>query len=112
MICLQETKVPDALFPAGAPAELGYGHAAWRGMKGYNGVAIFSRAAAPGARLRAGLVRPRRLPAPRGGAGDARRSGRVAVHNFYVPAGGDVPDREANPKYGHKLDFIAEATTW
>ena len=43
MICLQETKVPDALFPAGAPAELGYPFAAWRGMKGYNGVAILSR---------------------------------------------------------------------
>ena len=23
-----------------------------------------------------------------------------------------MPDREANPKYAHKLDFIAEAKTW
>jgi exodeoxyribonuclease-3 len=29
-----------------------------------------------------------------------------------VPAGGDIPDREANPKFGHKLDFVAEATRW
>ena len=43
VICLQETKVPDELFPTGAPAELGYPHAVWRGMKGYNGVAILSR---------------------------------------------------------------------
>src|SRR5271168_4679869 len=43
VICLQETKVPDELFPTAAPAELGFPHAAWRGMKGYNGVAIFSR---------------------------------------------------------------------
>jgi exodeoxyribonuclease-3 len=43
VICLQETKVPDELFPTGAPAALGYPFAAWRGMKGYNGVAIFSR---------------------------------------------------------------------
>ena len=35
----------------------------------------------------------------------------VRVHNFYVPAGGDVPDREENPKFGHKLDFIAEMTS-
>ena len=32
------------------------------------------------------------------------------MHNFYVPAGGDVPDRDENPKFGHKLDFIAEMT--
>ena len=43
VICLQETKVPDALFPAEAPATLGYPFAAFRGMKGYNGVAILSR---------------------------------------------------------------------
>jgi exodeoxyribonuclease-3 len=43
VICLQETKVPDELFPLGAPAELGYPHFAYRGMKGYNGVAILSR---------------------------------------------------------------------
>ena len=34
--------------------------------------------------------------------------GPVELHNFYVPAGGDIPDRRQNPKYGHKLDFIAE----
>ena len=39
-------------------------------------------------------------------------SGPVEVHNFYVPAGGDVPDRTLNPKFAHKLDFVAEATTW
>ena len=38
--------------------------------------------------------------------------GPVELHNFYVPAGGDIPDREANPKFGHKLDFVAEATRW
>ena len=40
------------------------------------------------------------------------RSGPVELHNFYVPAGGDVPDRAANPKFAHKLDFVAEATAW
>src|SRR5258707_787942 len=43
VFCLQETKVPDELFPPGAAAELGFPHAVYRGMKGYNGVAIFSR---------------------------------------------------------------------
>ena len=36
----------------------------------------------------------------------------IELHNFYVPAGGDIPDRAQNPKYGHKLDFIAEARLW
>ena len=43
VICLQETKVPDELFPAEAPAQLGFPHVLFRGMKGYNGVAILSR---------------------------------------------------------------------
>ncbi|PMU86690.1 exodeoxyribonuclease III, partial [Pseudomonas sp. GP01-A4] len=32
--------------------------------------------------------------------------------NVYVPAGGDVPDREANPKFGQKLDFLERMTRW
>ncbi len=110
VICLQETKVPDELFPTGAPAEIGYPHAVWRGMKGYNGVAILSR-------------RPVAVldTAPDWcGKGDCRHlavaldapGGPIELHDFYVPAGGDIPDREANPKYGHKLDFIAEARAW
>ena len=43
IICLQETKVPDELFPGDAPSALGFHHTAFRGMKGYNGVAILSR---------------------------------------------------------------------
>jgi exodeoxyribonuclease-3 len=110
VICLQETKVPDALFPIETPAALGYPYFAHRGMKGYNGVAIFSRI---------------RLTVREGDPdwctkGDCRHlgatldmpSGAVELHNFYVPAGGDVPDRAVNPKYGHKLDFVSEAAEW
>jgi exodeoxyribonuclease-3 len=43
VICLQETKVPDDLFPAAEIAALGFPHIAHRGMKGYNGVAILAR---------------------------------------------------------------------
>src|SRR5215831_3316132 len=43
IISLQETKVPDELFPAEALAQLGFLHVLFRGMKGYNGVAIISR---------------------------------------------------------------------
>jgi exodeoxyribonuclease III len=41
VLCLQETKVQDNEFPADAFREAGY-HAAFRGMKGYNGVATLS----------------------------------------------------------------------
>ena len=110
VLCLQETKVSDDLFPAGAPVELGYPHVAFRGMKAYNGVAIFSRL--PFAALD---VAPDWC-----GRGDCRHlavalelaGGPVELHNFYVPAGGDVPDPVANPKFAHKLDFVAEATNW
>jgi exodeoxyribonuclease-3 len=110
VICLQETKVPDDLFPHQAKVELGYPHAAWRGMKGYNGVAIFSRRP----------IEVLDLAPDWCGKGDCRhlavsvdaQGGPVELHDFYVPAGGDIPDRELNPKYGHKLDFIAEARDW
>src|SRR5262249_41222263 len=32
----------------------------------------------------------------------------VLLHNFYVPAGGDEPDPEINPKFRHKLGFVEE----
>jgi exodeoxyribonuclease-3 len=110
VLCLQETKVPDELFPTAAPADLGYPFAAWKGMKGYNGVAILSRVP-----LEVQSIAPDWC-----GKGDCRHlsvmldlpSGPVELHDFYVPAGGDVPDRAVNPKFGHKLDFVAEATQW
>jgi exodeoxyribonuclease-3 len=110
VICLQETKVPDELFPVAVGPELGYPHIAYRGMKGYNGVAILSRLP-----MEALDIAPDWCA-----RGDCRHlavalavpSGPVELHNFYVPAGGDVADREKNPKFGHKLDFLAEATQW
>jgi exodeoxyribonuclease III len=110
VICLQETKVPDDLFPRAAPAELGYPHIAYKGMKGYNGVAILSR-----------IPLALHGTAPDWcGRDDSRhvavlldmKSGPVELHDFYIPAGGDIADREANPKFAHKLDFVAEATAW
>ena len=33
---------------------------------------------------------------------------RLNIHNFYVPAGGDIPDRSINEKFGQKLDYLNE----
>ncbi len=34
------------------------------------------------------------------------------LHNFYIPAGGDEPDPEANEKFAHKLQFLSELKSW
>ena len=110
VLCLQETKVPDELFPEAIAGEIGFGHVLKRGMKSYNGVAILSR-------LPLTLVedapdwcgkRDCRHLAARLETGGAP----VTLHNFYVPAGGDIPDRAQNEKFGHKLDFIAQAQAY
>ena len=36
----------------------------------------------------------------------------MVVENVYVPAGGDIPDREQNTKFGQKLDFLERMTRW
>jgi len=110
VLCLQETKSPDEFFPHDAAEALGYRHRAVRGMKGYNGVAVLSRLP----------IRVREGEPDWCGRGDCRHlgvdvdapGGPVELHNFYVPAGGDVADPALNPKFAHKLDFIAQATAW
>ena len=110
LIVLQETKVPDELFPDAAPGALGYPHVLRRGMKSYNGVAILSRIP----------LTPDEASPDWCERGDCRHlaahvalpSGPLAIHCFYVPAGGDVPDPAANPKFAHKLAFLDEATAW
>jgi exodeoxyribonuclease-3 len=111
VLCLQETKCPDELFP---PLEelraLGFAHVARRGMKGYNGVAVLSRL--PFAVRADDPDWCARQDCRHLGVELDAPGGPVELHDFYVPAGGDVPDREANPKFAHKLDFVAEATAW
>ncbi|MGR3541635.1 MAG: exodeoxyribonuclease III [Hasllibacter sp.] len=105
VLCLQECKSPVEKIPLEGFAALGYGHVIARGFKGYNGVAILSRRPMEevGARAMTGREDARHI---------AGRVDGVTIHNFYVPAGGDVPDREANEKFGHKLDFLAEMERW
>jgi exodeoxyribonuclease-3 len=106
VICLQETKVPDELFPADIATAIGFPHILKKGMKGYNGVAILSKLPlklCPEQQW-CGKTDCRHLTAQLETGGEP-----VVLHNFYVPAGGDIPDRDENIKFAHKLDFIAEA---
>jgi exodeoxyribonuclease-3 len=109
ILCLQETKVRDAEFPFSALRDMGFAHIEIHGQKGYHGVAVASRI-------------PLSAPQRRNfcDKGDARHLGvsfqlgerKVDLHNLYVPAGGDEPDRALNEKFGHKLDFLDEMAAW
>ncbi|MEE4121384.1 MAG: exodeoxyribonuclease III [Paracoccaceae bacterium] len=104
ILCLQECKSPAEKIPDFA--DLGYGWRVARGEKGYNGVAIVSKLPLRevGSLDFAGLGHARHVAAE-------LESG-VVIHNFYVPAGGDVPDRAKNAKFGQKLDYVSDMADW
>lgn len=106
VLCLQECKSPVDKIPTEAFSALGYRHMAARGQKGYNGVAILSKLPLKevAAFDFADLGHARHIA--------AELENGVTIHNFYVPAGGDVPDREANEKFGQKLDYVAAMRDW
>ena len=106
ILCLQETKVMDANFPAGAFRALGYDHVIIHGQRMHHGVAIISRVPVEeDDRLDWQANREARHVG-------VRLPNGVRLENVYVPAGGDVPDREVNPKFGQKLDFVERMTRW
>ena len=110
VLCLQEIKTVEELFPAAELAALGYEHQVIHGQKGYHGVATISRI-------------PLREISRHDWQdnGEARHVGvellglqgqGMVVENVYVPAGGDIPDRAQNVKFGQKLDFLERMTRW
>lgn len=106
VLCLQECKSPVDKIPAEVFAAAGYPYMVARGQKGYNGVAILSRLpiTEAGSQDFATLGHARHI------AGQLENG--VTIHNFYVPAGGDVADREVNEKFGQKLDYLTEMRDW
>lgn len=106
VLCLQETKCPDELFPRQPFIDKGYPHMALAGMKGYNGVAILSRLPLEAQQVQhwCGREDCRHVT--------ARLPDGIEVHNLYVPAGGDIPDPDKNEKFAHKLQFLDEMTAW
>jgi len=100
ILCLQECKSPVESIPLEGFHGLGYRHMVARGQKGYNGVAILSKLpiVEVGAGDYAGLGHARHVA--------GRLENGVTIHNFYVPAGGDIPDRNENVKFGQKLDYL------
>ena len=109
ILCLQEIKCVNASFPLEPFRALGFTHIELNGQKAYHGVATLSRL--PIERVEArdfnGSGEARHLSVRLGGGGDG-----AVIHNFYVPAGGDVPDAEANPKFAQKLAYLRAMERW
>jgi len=109
VLALQEIKCTNDQFPAAEFERLGYIHQAVHGQKAYHGVATVSK-------LPLTEISPRMFceidEARHVSARIDYGRGPVDVHNFYVPAGGDEPDPAINPKFDHKLRFIAEMQDW
>jgi exodeoxyribonuclease III len=108
VLCLQETKCPDDAFPIKRFRRLGYEHVALNGQKGYHGVAVLARMPFESFEIQSfcGKTDCRHISVvlgERAGLHDP-----VTLHNFYVPAGGDLPDPALNPKFAHKLAFLDE----
>ncbi len=110
VLCLQETKVTDAVFPHALFDQLGYVHRILHGQPMHHGVAILSRVPL----VAADAAEQRRDWQANGEArhvGVRLHSG-IRLENVYVPAGGDIPDPARNPKFAQKLAFIERMTRW
>jgi exodeoxyribonuclease III len=97
VLCLQKIKVEDGLFPTELCRALGFAHLHVHGQKAYHGVAVLSRLSLEGCHTR----RWCRIE-------DSRHAvcmlpGDIELHNFCIPAGGDVPAPKLNRKFRHKL---------
>ncbi|HML06521.1 MAG TPA: exodeoxyribonuclease III [Xanthobacteraceae bacterium] len=108
IICLQETKCPDDRFPLKRFKRLGYENVALNGQKGYHGVVVLSRLPfeSTAVRVYCGKSDCRHISIVLGEHAGLKDP--ITLHNFYVPAGGDVPDPAVNAKFAHKLAFLDE----
>jgi exodeoxyribonuclease-3 len=102
VVCLQELKVTNEVFPFGILEDAGY-FAAVHGQKTYNGVAILSR------------LEPEEVERGFGDGGDdaqarlvAARIGGIKVASAYVPNGASV----GSEKWAYKLEWMKRLRGW
>lgn len=106
ILCLQETKVTNNEFPFKYIKDLGYKHIELHGGKAYNGVAILSKAPLQSSfSLNIITEKEHRHVCVKLYDG-------IEIHNFYVPAGGEIPDPDMNLKFKHKLYFMDQIAKW
>ena len=105
VLCLQETKVTDELFPLEAFEALGYATAI-SGQKAYNGVAILSRLLLEDVQIGFDALLPHDPESP--GLSEQKRVisaliDGIRVLNLYVPNGSSLKSE----KYPYKLEWLA-----
>ncbi|MFT5339379.1 MAG: exodeoxyribonuclease-3 [Cyanobium sp.] len=105
VLCLQETKVTDELFPLEAFEGLGYATAI-SGQKAYNGVAILSRLPLEDVQVGFDALLPHDPESP--GLSEQKRVisaliDGIRVLNLYVPNGSSLKSE----KYPYKLEWLA-----
>ncbi|HHL42350.1 MAG TPA: exodeoxyribonuclease III [Hellea balneolensis] len=109
VLCLQEIKCLDHQIPREDLIGFGYPHIEVSGQKGMHGAATISKYP---------LTRMQTTFCPRDEARHVSthvHTGKgqdFELHNFYIPAGGDEPDAEVNPKFAHKLEFLDNMTRY
>jgi exodeoxyribonuclease III len=108
ILCLQETKCPDDAFPRKRFKRLGYENVALNGQKGYHGVVVLSRLPFESSAIQVfcGKSDCRHVSIALGERAGLKDP--ITLHNFYVPAGGDIPDPAVSVKFAHKLAFLDE----
>ena len=108
ILCLQETKCRNDFFPLKALKDAGYNYIVYHGEKSYNGVAIISRIPITQEEKKqfCNKIDCRHISVV-----FAHKNKNILLHNFYVPAGGDIPNIELNAKFKHKLEFLEEMKT-
>lgn len=106
ILCLQETKVTNNDFPFKYVRDLGFKYIELYGGKGYNGVATLSKIPFKSSfSLNVVDEKEHRHVA-------IKLYNDIEIHNFYVPAGGEIPDPISNPKFANKLKFMDGITDW
>jgi exodeoxyribonuclease-3 len=106
ILCLQETKTEDHSFPVSELQSLGFKHIYFSGQKSYNGMAILSNIPITDIHTTDFLNN-----AEKRHIGGKLENG-TWLHNVYIPAGGDIPDVDVNPKFKDKLAFVDALTDW
>jgi exodeoxyribonuclease-3 len=97
VLCLQETKVIDELFPAEALQEVGY-ESIYCGQKTYNGVAILSKSSAEDVLRQPAVLKDEQKRCI------VATIDNVRVVNVYVPNGSEV----GSDKYQYKLQWLKQ----
>ncbi|MDA1156841.1 MAG: exodeoxyribonuclease III [Cyanobacteria bacterium] len=102
VLCLQETKVSDDLFPLQAFEQIGY-HCAISGQKAYNGVALISREPLEDVQVGFDALLPDAGPLSEQKRVISGLLDGVRILNLYVPNGSSLKSE----KYPYKLEWLA-----